>query len=66
MPTGPGRIRTRDPLPRRSFHAGDQPAVFLVRAGLIIVWPQLDVSVSASSWHATGTLLAVWEVLASR
>ena len=38
----------------------------LVRAGLLIIWLQLDVPVSASSWHAPGTLLAVWEVLASR
>jgi hypothetical protein len=38
----------------RSFHPGDQPAVFLVRAGLIIVWLQLYVSgfrlVLARSW----------------
>ena len=45
---------------KRSFHPGDQPTVFLVRAGLIIVWLQLDASgfrlVLARGWHAPGCL----------
>src|SRR5215813_10136326 len=55
MAGAPGRIRTRDPLLRRSFHAGCQPAAFLIRAGLLIVWLQLNVSglrsVLARGWH---------------
>ena len=47
---------SRADLPlRRSFHAGGQPAVFLVRAVLLIVWLQLSVSgfrpVLAHGWH---------------
>ncbi len=45
----------RDRLLRRSFHAGGQPAVSLVRAGLLIIWLQLNVSgfrlVLARGWH---------------
>ncbi len=40
---------------RRSFHAGGQPAVSLVRAGLLIAWLRLNVSgfrpVLARAWH---------------
>ncbi len=32
------------PLVKRPFHAGGQPAVSLVRAGLLIAWLQLNVS----------------------
>jgi hypothetical protein len=50
-----GRIRTRDPLLRRSFHAWGQPAVSLVRASLLIAWLRLNVSgfrpVLARGWH---------------
>src|ERR1019366_6546273 len=56
-PSAPGRIRTRDPLLRRSFHAGGQAAAFLFRAGLLVVWLQLNVCgfrpVLARTWHAT-------------
>ena len=55
MPGAPGRIRTRDPLLRRSFHAGGQAAAFLIRAGLLVVRVQLNVSgfhpVLARGWH---------------
>jgi hypothetical protein len=54
----PGRIRTRDPLLRRSFHAGGQPDALLIRAGLLIVWLQPNVSgfrfVLARGWHGHG------------
>src|ERR1019366_375504 len=65
-PSAPGRIRTRDPLLRRSFHAGGQAGAFLFRAGLLVVWLQLNVwgfrPVLARTWHApwvqtTGTAL---------
>ena len=53
--SAPGRIRTRDPLLRRSFQAGGQLAAFLIRAGLLVVWLQLNVShfclVLARGWH---------------
>ena len=53
--SAPGRIRTRDPLLRRSFHAGGQAVAFLIRAGLLVVWLQLNVSgfrlVLARGWH---------------
>ena len=38
----------------------------LVRAGLLIIWLQLDVPVSASFWNVAGTLLAAWGVLGPR
>ena len=51
----PGRIRTRDPLLRRPFHAGGQPDALLTRAGLLIVRLQPNVSgfrhVLARGWH---------------
>src|SRR5947207_13610962 len=62
----PGRIRTRDPLLRRSFRATGQPAAFLIRASLLVVWQQLGVSgfqpVLARPWHVvwmqtTGAIL---------
>jgi hypothetical protein len=44
-----------DLLLRRSFHARGQPASFLIRAGLLVVWLQLNVSgfrpVLARMWH---------------
>jgi hypothetical protein len=47
--------RTTELLLRRSFHAGGQAAVFLIRAGLLVVWLQLNVSgfrpVLARGWH---------------
>ena len=47
----------RDPLLRRSFQAGGQAAAFLVSAGLLIVWLQLNVygfrPVLARGWHGT-------------
>lgn len=55
MTCAPNATRTRDLPLRRSFHAVSQPAVFLVRAGLLIVWLQLNVSgfrpVLARGWH---------------
>jgi hypothetical protein len=55
MAGAPGRTRTRDPLLKRSFHAAGQPATFLIRAGLLIFWLQLNVSgfrpVLARGWH---------------
>jgi hypothetical protein len=50
-----GRIRTRDPLLRRSFPAAGQAPTFLIRVGLLVVWLELNVSgfrpVLARSWH---------------
>ena len=61
MTCAPTATRTRDLPLRRLFHAGGQPAVFLVRAGLLVLWLQLDVSsfrpVLARGWH--GLLQAV-------
>jgi hypothetical protein len=49
------RTGRSDPLPRRSFQAGGQPAAFLMRASLLILWLQLNVSgfrlVLARGWH---------------
>jgi len=64
--SGQGRTRTSqptfDPLLRRSFHAAGQPAAFLIRAGLLIFWLQLNVSgfrpVLARGWHAARCLRA--------
>jgi hypothetical protein len=46
---------SRDRLLRRSFQAGDRAAAFLIRAGLLVVWLQLNVSgfrpVLARTWH---------------
>jgi hypothetical protein len=54
----------------RSIHTGGQPAVSLVKAGLLIVWLQLNVSgfrpVLACGWHGDAprcelaALLGVW------
>jgi len=55
MTCAPTATRTRDLPLMRSFHAGGQAAVFLIRAGLLIVWLQLNVSgfrpVLARGWH---------------
>ena len=52
-----------DPLLRRSFHAAGQPAAFLIRAGLLIFWLQLNVSgfrpVLARGWKASRFLSKV-------
>ena len=61
-----GLLKTPATIPRsdrpgkefrhRSFHAGGQAAAFLVRAGLLIVWLQLNVPgfrpVLTREWHA--------------
>jgi hypothetical protein len=41
------RIRTADLPLTRSFHAGDHPAAFLIRAGSLVVWLQLNEVISA-------------------
>jgi len=55
-------VQLGDRLLRRSFHAAGQPAAFLVRGGLLIVWLQLNVSgfvvVLARGWHGTHYLRA--------
>jgi hypothetical protein len=60
-PVSPGDFGRRGPrqLGRirwpASFHAGCQAAAFLIRAGLLVVWLQLNVygfrPVLARSWH---------------
>jgi hypothetical protein len=54
-----------DPLLiRRPFHAGRQPADFLLKAGLLIVRLQLDVFgfglVLARDWHAARLSTELW------
>ena len=55
MTCAPTATRTRDLPLRRSFHAGGQPAASMIRAGLLIVWLQLNFSgfrpVLARAWH---------------
>ena len=59
-------VLPREPLLRRSFHAGGQPAVFLIRAGLLIVCLQFNVSgfhpVLARGWHGARPLDANCQV----
>lgn len=47
---------------RRSLHAAGQPAAFLIRAGLLIIWLQPNVSgfrpVLARDWHGARCLRA--------
>jgi hypothetical protein len=54
----PTATRTRDLPLRRSFHGDRATVAFLVRAGLLIAWPQLSVSrfrlVWACEGHGTG------------
>jgi hypothetical protein len=44
LTNAPGRIRTRDPPLRRSFHATGRPAVSLIRASFPVIWLRLSAS----------------------